>query len=97
MTQLQKLIAAVTLMLVAFFLHLFLCDWLGSSVNHNSSDVSRVTILPFGYAVAIVARSSATLLIDGLLGVAVPVVLIGASLFVLATPTRVHDATDRVN
>ncbi|MCO8120755.1 hypothetical protein NHH03_03325 [Stieleria sp. TO1_6] len=97
MTQSQKLVAFATLILVALFLHLFLCDWLGSSVEHNSSEISRITIVPFGHTAAIVARSSTTLLIDALLGVAVPMLLTGASLFVFATPTRDREAGGPVN
>jgi hypothetical protein len=88
MSRVQKFIAAITLLAVALFLHSLLCDWYGPSGIQYDSFESRSIMVRIGSAFVITAISYETLAFDGVVGIAVPMLLVGASLFVLVSPSR---------
>ncbi len=91
MTRTQQLIAVLTLVLLAFFLNRLFCDWDSGYDYTGSPDFagsrSRV-ILPLSESRGIVARTRESYVMDGIFGIGTPILLIGSSLFILATPPR---------
>jgi hypothetical protein len=77
MSRVQKFIAAITLLAVALFLHSLLCDWYGPSGIQYDSFESRSIMVRIGSAFVITAISYETLAFDGVVGIAVPMLLVG--------------------
>jgi len=78
-------------MLIALFLHMLLCDWNSGLIYSGNNDFngSRTrAIVPFGAEFGIIGRSSETIVPDALLGIALPILLVGSALFVIVTPGR---------
>ena len=93
MTILQKLVAVCTLMLIALFLHMFLCDWDSGIMftgNDNLIGSRARVIIAFGANSGIVGRSRDSIMLDGLLGIVLPILLVGSALFITVTPRYVR-------
>lgn len=90
MTVNQKIISITTLVMLAGYLHLTFCEW-KTRVFHQARIAqhgdARV-VLPLGRVAGIYARSLRTYEVDAVLGIALPVSLIGWSFYLLAAPLR---------
>ncbi len=91
MSNVQKIIAAITLGGVSLFLHMFHCNWLiASSHTLTSTDNGggHMTIVEFASNSGILGRSRETVSQDAVFGVAVPLLLIGTACFIVAAPRK---------
>lgn len=98
MTRAQKTVLVVTLVAVSSFLHTLFCDFQSGIIYTGSNDFhggkTRV-IISFGANSGIVGRSRDTVVRDGMLGVALPMLLIGSAAFVMLTPKRAASEAGR--
>ncbi len=90
MSAMQKTVVIPTLVFLAVFFHVLFCDWEHYSGSPEFAQrYSDITIIPLktgtetelGFGV--LARSSTTHTIDAIFGIALPVVLIAAGIYML--------------
>lgn len=96
MTRLQRWVAVGTLTLTAVFLHRVLCEWVSEEVYKHSA-YNREDLVPISEERGIVARSRETYGFDAVFGIAVPMILLGGALFVLASPGNEKRERQAVN
>jgi hypothetical protein len=97
MSAAQKIIAATTLLALSLFMHLFYCNWLVANPSTLDSTVNgggNRTIVRFGSNSGILGRSRETVSMDALLGVAIPGLMVGAALCILAAPKNFGNSSD---
>ena len=90
MSAIQKTVAVATLAILAVFLHLTFCEWeTGAYHRHIWSERSNSTgLIPIGPVAGIYTRSLNTFTVDAVLGVAVPIALVGWAGVLIPAPTR---------
>lgn len=90
MTAIQKTVAIATLVSLAIFLHITFCEWETGAYHRHiwPERAGSSGLLPIGPFAGIYVRSLNTFTVDAVLGVAVPIALVGWAGFVLAAPAR---------